>query len=116
LDGDVCKLHPRVLPLRVVNPLGRVALLKGHELEGDWEVDEVQVDIIELQVAQRLAQGWLHVLLGVVGVPELGSDEQVLPLHHPLLNAGSNGFSHLLHIYNDTKCTQHVKQNKILYI
>lgn len=55
-----------------VAPLGRVALLHGHVLERDGEVNQVQVQVLEAQVGQGACERLRDVLLVVVGVPELG--------------------------------------------
>ena len=49
---------------------GRVKIREGP-------IDEVKVQVIELQVGQGLLAGW-DILLGVLVVPELGGDPQVI--------------------------------------
>lgn len=44
----------------------------------DWPVNEVEVDIVEAQSLQTLINSFLD--LGVIGVPELGGDKNVLTL------------------------------------
>ena len=49
--------------------------------EGDWEVNEVEVEVVQAQVVQRALARGAHVLLAVVRVPQLGRDPEVgLPL------------------------------------
>ena len=49
-------------------------------------MDEIEVEIIEPQIGERLLAGGDHVLRGVLVVPELGGNPQLLPLdargHH----------------------------------
>ncbi len=63
-----------------VVPAGWVPDLEWHELDVHWEVNQIQVEVVQLQVSQSLLQSWLHVLLLVVGIPKLRSHEQVLSL------------------------------------
>ena len=42
-------------------------------------MDEVEVQVIHPQVGQGLPAGLLHVLRVVLGVPQLGRDEDLLP-------------------------------------
>jgi len=44
-------------------------------------MNEIQIEIIELQVGQRLLTGGDHILRRVLVVPELGGNPQLLPLH-----------------------------------
>ena len=55
---------------------------KGHALlQGHRPMHQVQVQIIQLQVVQGGFQGRLHILRGMVAVPQLGGDPQVLALY-----------------------------------
>ena len=53
----------------VVNPLSWVFILNWHELQSNWEVDEVQVKVVDSEICQGLADGVLDVLWAMVGVP-----------------------------------------------
>ena len=48
------------------------------DLLSDWKVDQVEVHIVQPHVAQGPLARHLNVLLGVVGVPQLGSDKELL--------------------------------------
>jgi len=50
----------------------------SRELEGDWPVNEVQVEIVYPEVLQGLLQPTTNVLSLVVSVPQLRSDEDIL--------------------------------------
>jgi hypothetical protein len=76
-DGDV------VLDLDVT--VGEGAGGVGGEVvvaggEGDGPVDEVQVEVVELQLSKALIEGLFNDSGVVLGVPELGCDEDVLTL------------------------------------
>ena len=54
---------------------------RGHLVSantGDGPVDEVQVEVVEAKVSEGLAEGGLDTVRGVLCVPELGGDEDVL--------------------------------------
>ena len=53
----VSELHPRHLSARVIDPLWWVARLEGDVAQRDWEVDEVEVDVGEAEVRERLRRG-----------------------------------------------------------
>ena len=53
----------------VVNPLRWVSILNWHEGQCDWEVDEVQVKVVDSEICQGLADGDLDVLWAMEGVP-----------------------------------------------
>ena len=48
LIGHVILLHAWLVA--VVVPLGRVSLLEGYELECDWEVNQVQIQVLNAEV------------------------------------------------------------------
>jgi hypothetical protein len=64
------------------------ALIKGEELvvgvlglvESDREVDEVEVKVVEAELSKAVIQRTSNVFWAVLGVPELGSDEDILAL------------------------------------
>ena len=61
----------------------RVLLVAGLESEG--RVDEIAIDIVDLQPLAARVEGGLDPLGTMVGVPELGGDEDVLPPNGPRL-------------------------------
>lgn len=70
----------------IVVPARGVADLGVDVLEGDGEVDEEEVKVVDLPVGELLAGDGLDVLLVVVSLPELGDDEEILSLHNALLD------------------------------
>ena len=53
----------------IVNPLRWVFVLNWHELQRNWEVDEVKVKVVDSEICQGLADGDLDVLWAMEGVP-----------------------------------------------
>eukprot|EP01043_Picozoa_sp_COSAG02_P027826 COSAG02_NODE_1657_length_11467_cov_16.831281_7_plen_128_part_00 len=53
---------------------GRIAVLQLGEIL--WPMYQIQVDVVQLQVAQSLLQGRQHVLRLVLRVPQLGCDKK----------------------------------------
>ena len=47
-------------------------------------MDNKGIDVVQLQILQRGFQVGLHMLGPVIGVPQLGLDEEILALHHAL--------------------------------
>ena len=68
--------------VRVVHPLGGVSGLERNEGEGDGEVDEVEVEVVQPEVVEGALARVADVFLAVVGVPELGRDPEVLARAH----------------------------------
>lgn len=78
-----------------VGPAGRVADLGSHILEGDGEVDNVQVEVVNAQVLELLAGNGLDLLLVVEAVPQLGDEEKVLTLDETVLDGASDTLADL---------------------
>jgi len=57
--------------LCVSPPFGRVALRGVDILEGDWEVDEEQIEIVDSPEFELVTSHLSHMLRLVEGVPEL---------------------------------------------
>lgn len=84
LDRDV-GARDRLL-FRVLPPPGIPELFPGNVLQRDGEVDQVEIDVFE---SPRFVLGLCHlqrVLARVVVVPEFGRDEDLRPLHQPVLD------------------------------
>ena len=94
-DGDGDELHLGVGRVGVVEPLGRVALLEGHEGERDGEVDVVEVEVVEAEVVQGALEGQGHVLGLVVGVPQLRGHMELFPRADALLDRLPDALSDL---------------------
>eukprot|EP00965_Chrysotila_dentata_P246748 6207345-Pleurochrysis_carterae.AAC.3 len=70
----------------VVDPLWRVARLERYVPHRKGEMHEIEVDVVELQVGERLAARHLDVLGRVVRIPQLGRDPQLLATHEALVD------------------------------
>ena len=66
------------------------------KLEAHGPVDEVEVQVIQLQVAERLLAGSFHQVLVVIRAPQLADDEEVLTFYNLLLQLGMGGQTHLI--------------------
>lgn len=87
LDGG---LGGADLGLAIVVPAGRVSDGGVDVLEGDGEVDEVEVEVVDAPVGELLLDDGLYALAIVEGVPELGNDEELLTLDKTLLDGAGN--------------------------
>ncbi len=65
-------------------------------LQGDWEVDDEEVEVLKTPVGQLLEGNWLDVLLLVEGVPQLGDDEELLALDQALIDGAGDTLTSLL--------------------
>lgn len=59
-------------------PAGRIHFLDGDVCERDGEVDEVEIEVIDAEVAQGFLASGADVLRFVVGVPELAGNPEIL--------------------------------------
>lgn len=78
------------LALAIVVPARWVADLGVDVFEGDGEVDEVEVEVVDAPVGKLLADDGLDLLAVVEGLPELADDEEVLTLYKALLDGAGN--------------------------
>ena len=74
------------LTLAIVVPTRWVAHLGVDVLEGDGEVDEVQVEVVDAPVSKLLAADGLDLLAVVECLPELADNEEVFALYKSLLD------------------------------
>lgn len=91
-DGDLGRVDLAV----ETPPLRRVLGLNGNILEGDGEVDEVEVEVINAPELELVPDELVCALLLVVGVPELRSDENFLALDDSVLDSTSETLTSLL--------------------
>jgi hypothetical protein len=74
------------LALAVDEPTGRVACLGVDVLEGDGEVDEVEVEVVNAPVLELLLADGLDLLAVVEGLPKLGDDEEFFALYEAVFD------------------------------
>lgn len=89
-------LGPPDLLVAVVVPAGGVADAGVDVLEGDGEVDEEEVEIVDLPVGELPAGDRLDPVDVVEGLPQLGDDEELLALHQAVLDGAGNALAALL--------------------
>lgn len=82
LDGSLAQLE---LVLGV-GPAGRVAHAGVNVLQGDGEVHDVKIEVLDAPVSQLLAADRSNALAVVEAVPQLGDNEELLTLDDALLD------------------------------
>lgn len=85
-----------VFSFRIVSPLRWVSDLGVDVLEGDGEVDDVHINVVELEVAQGFPEGFLNSIGVMVGLPKLGDDEKIFSLDSSGFKNALNSFSNFL--------------------
>jgi hypothetical protein len=88
-------LSPRVLQINVLMQVIAALILweqivGGNKLEVHGPVDQVQVEVVSLEILQRLVQSGLDVLGPVAVVPELGGQEDLAAWDTRFLNPGTD--------------------------
>lgn len=66
--------------------------------EGDRPVDEVQVEVLEAELLERVVESRLHVGGRVLRVPELRRDEDLAALNARVGDGGTDGLLVLVHL------------------
>jgi hypothetical protein len=77
-------------------PARRVADRGVDILEGDGEVDEEKIEVVDAPVSELAASNGLDLVTLVEGLPELGGDEEVLTLDEAVLDGASDTLTALL--------------------
>ena len=83
-------LHRRRGGGRIVKPFRRVTHVERDVGEGDGKVDEVEIEHVELQVAQGALAGSADVLGLVVGVPKFRSDPELVAAAETVAEGGGD--------------------------
>lgn len=90
LDGGVAELNAGLL---IVGPSGRVSDGGVDVLQGNWEVHNEEIEVLQAPVCELLAGNGLNLVTIVEGVPELADDEEVLTLHQAILDSAGNALT-----------------------
>jgi len=77
-------------------PLRGVAVGGINVLEGDGEVDEVEIEVFQSPVLELELASGLDVFLGMESIPELGSNPDVFTLDEASINGLLNAITSLL--------------------
>lgn len=80
------------------DPLRGVKLVNRYEGLSDWEMNQVEVQVVDTEVSHRFLAGELHVLRPMESVPELGHNEEIFPLHNTLIDGLLHALSRLLFV------------------
>lgn len=90
MDGGVAELNAGLL---IVGPSGRVSDGGVDVLQGNWEVHNEEIEVLQAPVCELLAGNGLNLVTIVEGVPELADDEEVLTLHQAILDSAGNALT-----------------------
>ena len=63
--------------LAIVSEARWVSLRGVHIFEGDWEMDDVEIEIVNAPILELLFADGLNAVVVVEGVPEFGDEEEV---------------------------------------
>ena len=74
----------------VVGEAWGVALGGVDVFEGDGEVDDVEVEVVDAPVVELLFADGFDVLVAVVGIPEFGDEEEIFSLHYTFLDGAGD--------------------------
>lgn len=64
--------------------------------ESDWEMDVVEIEVVNAKVCKLLAGNWLDAVVLGEGTPKLGDNEEVLTLYESVLDSSGETLSGLL--------------------
>lgn len=98
LHGRPCLLDRGIAEFQlftVAGPAWRVSDGGVDIFQGNGEVDEVQVEVVDTPVRKLLAADGLDLVALVEGVPQLGNDEEILALHNAFLDGTGNTLASL---------------------
>lgn len=90
LDGGVAELD---VVFAVEGPSGRITDFGIDVTQGDWEVDVIQVEVIDAPVGQLLTADGLDGGSLVEGVPELADDEEVAALDEAIFDSAGDALA-----------------------
>lgn len=76
-------------------PAGRVADLGVNPGEGNGEVDDIEVEVVDTKVGKLLAGDRLNLVAVVEGVPELRDEEELLTLDETVLDGAGDTLANL---------------------
>ncbi len=95
MQRHACFVHARLGSVRVEQPFRRISLLYRHEFQRDGEVDQIEIELLQLQVFERLAARQFDMFGRVERVPEFRGDPQLLARHQPFADRARQPFAGL---------------------
>ena len=72
--------HSWVFSFGIMDPFRRVSYFRVYVLEWNWEVDQVEIDVVNTEVFKSSLAGSFHMLGLVECVPKFRYDEEFFPL------------------------------------
>lgn len=103
MDGSVSRDHV----LAIVSEAGWVSFRGVDIFEGNGEMDNVKVEVIDAPVLELLFADGLHTVMVVERVPEFGDKEEVGAFHNAFFDGASNaltGFLFVAIIWERLRC------------
>jgi len=79
-----------------VHPLRRILALNSHELLGNGEVNQVQIEVLKLQICEGLLAGHFNLISSVEGVPQLADDEKIFSINETFSDGAFDTFTDFL--------------------
>ena len=74
----------------VVGEAGGVAFFGVDVFEGDGEMNDVEVEIVDAPVLELLFAHGFDVFVAMVGVPEFGDEKEIFSLHYTFLDGAGD--------------------------
>ena len=78
---------------RIMHPFGRIAGCDRHIFQRDREVDQIEVEIVQAQIAQRFARAFLDMIWRMERVPKFGRDPQIIAGYQSIGNRASDALA-----------------------
>ena len=82
----------------IVGEAGRVALRWVDVFEGNWEVDDVEVEVVNAPIFQLLFTDRLNSVVVVEGIPEFGDKEEVGAFDYAFFDCASDALTGFLFV------------------
>lgn len=93
LYGHSFGLHFRIRGRWVVNPLRWIPNIDGNISQRYREVNQVEIEIVQFEIAQRFAYGLFDMLRLVKGIPQLARNPKLRASHETLRNSSRNALA-----------------------
>lgn len=92
LDGSVARDDV----FAIIGEAGRVTLRRVDVFEGNWEVDNVEVEVVDTPICQLLFTDGFNSVVVVEGIPKFGDKEEVGAFDQAFFNCASDALTGFL--------------------
>ena len=89
LDGSIARDNI----FAIVEEARRVALRRVDIFEGNWEVNDVKIKVVDTPIFQLLFTDWFDSVVVVEGVPEFGDKEEVGALDYAFFDCAGDALT-----------------------